>query len=195
MPGYKIHDAVGNLTKMENLAYRKGLNAPDYFKKIKSKEDFDSYFEGCDKQDILSYVEFLEIVQNTHFGYSSNPDIKEFLSLEFVDLGKDFWEGYLIHLITDKEIYKPENECIDWSKFQEEGSKKEILHNDWDITNQIVNNEFHIPILPEIEKLGLVKYLDGTSRYVHPERVLDVIYKIRKIASNSDRLNAYLKDL
>ena len=195
MPGYKIHDAVGNPEKMENLAYRKGLNAPDYFKKIKSKEDFDSYFEGCDKHNILSYEEFLEISKDTHLGYSSNPDIKKFLNLEFVDLGKDFWEGYLVHLITDKEIYMPENECIDWDKFQEEGSKKEILHRDWDITNKVVDDEFQIPILPEIEKLGVVKYVEGEASYVHPEKVLDVIYKLRKVACNLDSLNGYLKDL
>lgn len=195
MPGYMIHDATGNTEKMLNLIYRKGLNAPDFFKKINSEEEFTEYFSGCDPKDIPSYEEFLIIKQDTHFGYSSDPDIKKFLSLEFVDINKPFWEGYLIHLIGDREIYKPENKCINWDKFIAEGSQKPKLHEDWNIINKCIYDKFGIPILSEILELGVVEYKDGTLSYVNLQNLLKVIEKVRTIALDSNCLEAYLKEL
>lgn len=195
MPGYKIHDATGNTDKMLSLIYRKGLNSPDYFKKINSEEEFTKYFSGCDPKDIPSYEEFLIIKQDTHFGYSSDPDIKKFLSLEFVDTNKLFWEGYLIHLIGDREIYKPENGCINWDEYVKEGSQKQKLHRDWNIINKLINDMFRIPILPEILELGVVKYIEGDLSYVNLENLLKVIEKVRTIALDSNSLEAYLKEL
>ena len=45
MPGYVVHDATGRKDMMSNLSYRKGLNVPDYFKRIKTEEELDKYFQ------------------------------------------------------------------------------------------------------------------------------------------------------
>ena len=181
MPGYVVHDATGRKDMMSNLSYRKGLNAPDYFKKINTEEEFDKYFELCSKGEILSYEEFLELSKessNFHFGYSSNPDIRKFIDLSFVDISKPFWKGYLTHLIGDNEAYK----SVDLKKFQEDGSPKKILHQDWDKTNKVLQEIYQIPLLPEIKQLGIVNYIDGEPIYINVRNIIKVIEKMRHMS-------------
>ena len=185
MPGYVVHDATGRKDMMSSLSYRKGLNAPDYFKKINTKEEFDKYFELCSKEEILSYEEFLELSKessNFHFGYSSDPDIRKFIDLSFVDISKPFWKGYLTHLIGDKEVYNGRNNCVYPEKFQKDGSPKEILHQDWDKTNKVLQERYQIPLLLEIKQLGIVNYIDGEPIYINVRNIIKVIEKMRHMS-------------
>ena len=117
-----------------------------------------------------------------HFGYSSNPNIEKFLDLEFVDLDNPFWMGYYTHLIIDKVIYDPDNDCIDFEKFQREGCSKTLLHRDWDIANQIFEEEYGIELLPEIEALNIVQYVhDEEPRYINVQEIMDYVEIMRNI--------------
>lgn len=196
MPGYVVHNATGRKDMMINIPYQKGLNAPDYFKRINTKEDFDKYFKYCQKGTCPKYEEFLELKSassNFHFGYSSDPDIKKFVKLPFVDISKPFWKGYLTHLIGDKEVYSLENGAVDMKKFRKEGSNKSILHKDWDKINKKLQEKYDIQLLPEIMALGIINYVEGDTTYVNSDNLIKVIEKIRHM-SDKDIYN-YLIDL
>ena len=198
MPGYKVHDATGDPEKMGNLSYRKGLNAPDYFKGgyIRTHKDYINYFEGCEFNEIISYDEFSEISKNPHLmdnpHETRNPSIIRFVNLPYVDLQNPFWQGYLVHLVGDKMFYGSEK-YMNFTKFEADIAniqKKEeafrLLHNDWDVTNAIVEEEFHIPLLPEIEDLGIVGYMRGDTAYINANSIIDFIREVRKITKNMD---------
>lgn len=107
MAGVLFHLAMGNPEKTDpdntnynasfKKAYTLGLLLPDIAKSgfIGSKEEFGRVFEGCSRDDILTYEEYLEFRKNHHFNPSrqnpsqqdtTNPNLKNFLDAGYVDL-------------------------------------------------------------------------------------------------------------
>ena len=187
MPGYMVHFASCNEEALlENESFRKGVEAPDILKKwvkLYGVEGAAKKYEEWREFDMPPFSRFRKRVaeketpngEGLHYGYSSNPDIKEFLNSlsESEKTSNPFWRGYLWHLITDKVVY----EALDIDKIyskrvvdrmlcrmsREEAMKIETkkLHDDWDRTNQKIHLEYPEIILPpEIDELGVVKFVD-----------------------------------
>ena len=133
MAGVLLHLAMGNPEKTDpdnaaysasfKKAYTLGLLLPDIAKSgfIGSKEEFGRVFEGCSRDDILTYEEYLEFRKNHHFNPSrqnpsqqdtTNPNLKNFLDAGYVDLQTAVWQGVLCHLMGDKAFYF-KSYCID----------------------------------------------------------------------------------
>ena len=192
MPGYKFHDATADPNKIKYLEYRKGIIAPDFIKSgyINSLEDYEDFFKDCDLSQIPSYKELLKTKNDSHFMNSNkrtdNPNISAFLSSKFVSINKLFWQGYLTHLIGDKYFYN--SNVFNKSKFNKEflkNKEKAIkdLHNDWNITNKIIDDIFKIELLDEVKKLDLVKFSVGKTKYVDKQSLISSIYEIRRICN------------
>ena len=107
MAGVLLHLAMGNPEKTDpdhaaysasfKKAYTLGLLLPDIAKSgfIRDEEDFDRVFEGCSRDNILTYEEYLAFRKNHHFNPSrqnpsqqdtTNPNLKDFMAAEYVDL-------------------------------------------------------------------------------------------------------------
>lgn len=182
MPGYKYHDATGAPSLMNVQAYRKGLIAPDYTKRLKSKADFLLFTIDCNPKETPSFEDFQLVMGNSHFGYSSAPKIEDFLALP-LNFDLPFWKGYCTHLIGDKIAYQ----CgaVKMQLFSEDSDKigkdeaKKILHDDWNKLNAILDERYNISILPEVEALNVVLYSDGTPHYVDSELLIAEIERLR----------------
>ncbi len=182
MPGFKYHDATGSPLLMNVQAYRKGLVAPDYAKKIKNKEDFLLFVIDCNPKETPSFEDFQLVMGNSHFGYSSLPQIEDFLALP-LNFDLPFWKGYYTHLIGDKMAYQ--DGAVKMQLFSEDSNKigkdeaRKILHNDWNKLNSILDKRYNIRILPEIEALNVVQYSEGIPRYVDCKKLIEEIERIR----------------
>ncbi len=95
MPGFTIHIAI----------------AKEYVEKHKNEiKNENEFIEGTIAPDLNE--EMTEIAKNksvTHYGkwgkYQVETNIKEFLEDEKVKIDKDYWKGYLLHLIVDHYFY------------------------------------------------------------------------------------------
>ena len=198
MAGALQHIASGNPEKMGSLAYRKGLNAPDYFKRglIKTEEDFNKYMEGCSPDEMLSYEDFIKVSVSTHFmdnpRHSNSPVLGRFFNSEYVDLSKPFWDAYATHLIGDK-VYYMSDEYVNMTKFRNDRERNALiatyaLHNDYNFINKMVDDEFGVMqmVSPEIQALGLIKLLEGTPVYQNPNTIIKWINLVRRLTKDMD---------
>ena len=188
MPGQKYHDATGTLSLMKNRAYRIGLEAPDYFapkkKRMSNEDDFNLFFINC--SDGPTWDDLQKVLENPHFGYSSDPDLKAFLDLQ-LDLENPFWRGYFTHLIGDRLAYQcgavnMELFKKDCEEIGQDNAKKQ-LHHDWDVLNGVLDFMYQIELTEEIAALGIVQYSDGEAQYVDINLLIEQIEKIRKCAT------------
>lgn len=192
MAGMLIHLAMGNRDKMgdpehltsENRAYVIGLLLPDIAKLglIKTKEDFDRFFSGCEEKDILSYEEYIEYCKDPHFTgdskQSRNPDLRAFVKLHLKDLKKPIWQGVFCHLVGDKAFYRNDS-CINLSKIDDDFEKEGLSNKQWmesktanyiygkdgdyNLINQFIENEFHVLkfLSPELIEKCNVQFSDA----------------------------------
>lgn len=198
MAGALQHLASGNPKKMECLAYRKGLNAPDYFRKglIKSEADFEEYIRGCKREEMLSYEDFKKVCKSTHFmdnpRHSSRPVLIRLFNAEYIDLSKPFWDAYATHIIGDK-LYYLTDEYVDMTRFRkdkklDEKRTVEALHNDYSYINFIVEDTFHVysELTTEIKKLNLIRFVEGTPTYQNPNSIIKWVHLVRELTKEMD---------
>ena len=109
MAGVLLHLAMGDPEKTDpenatysasfKKAYTLGLLLPDIAKRgfIRKEEEFDRFFKGCSRDDILTYEEYLSFRKNNHFSPNGpkpsqqdtrNPDLEGFMDAGYVDLQK-----------------------------------------------------------------------------------------------------------
>lgn len=140
MAGVLAHFASGDSevldvsNKLYSESYRKsyviGLILPDLAKKgfINTKDDLERLFDGCDKEDIISWDEFEKYKKINHFnpmkGHpelqdSANPNLNDFIAAEFVDMKKPVWKAIFCHLYLDKAFYY-KTYCTDTPKAMED---------------------------------------------------------------------------
>ena len=203
MAGVLLHLAMGNPEKTDpdntnynasfKKAYTLGLLLPDIAKSgfIRDEEDFDRVFEGCSRDDILTYEEYLEFRKNHHFNPSrqnpsqqdtTNPNLKNFLDAGYVDLQTAVWQGVLCHLMGDKAFYF-KSYCIDierqqndyiievgeadaWDDEKWRNSKTaKVYYEDYNLLNRCIEEQYGV-----LSKAGqifseplLAKILNGFS--------------------------------
>ena len=118
----------------------------------------------------------------THYGpKSSQVHLDKYF--EERDIQTDFEKGYFLHLVTDYLFY---------NKFLEKFSKQ-ILHNDYDLTNKEIESEFKVNIPSCIT--NRVFYKEGETQILNLEKTIQFIREtsnikletIKKAVLNGDK--------
>ena len=152
MAGVLLHLAMGDPEKTDpenatysasfKKAYTLGLLLPDIAKRgfIRNEEEFDRFFKGCSRDDILTYEEYLSFRKNNHFSPNGpkpsqqdtrNPDLEGFMDAGYVDLQKAVWQGVLCHLVGDQAFYN-KYYCIDFERLWEDYTSEAGAIEVWD---------------------------------------------------------------
>lgn len=145
MPGYVIHLAVA----------KKQLE----FNKVKNEDEF---IKGIIAPDLLK-----KQGEDSHYGYSSKPNIKKFLKEH--DLRDDYNKGYFVHLATDLLFY---------DRFLSRWSAE--IYDDYDILNKKLIEEYNIRIPKEVEEYVHIK--DGELKKLSLEEIIEFIEGIGKVS-------------
>jgi len=140
MPGFTIHIAI----------------AKEYAKKHEKEiKNMDEFIEGSIAPDYIP-IENKDINKSqTHYGkwgdWARDDQIiylDKFLQDEKVDLSRDYWKGYFIHLLTD--------DYFDRIYFREEAkqAKKnhDTFHTDYDCLNAEMIKRYHLEVMEKIKK-------------------------------------------
>ena len=171
MPGFVIHLAVGKryiekhekqIKNMED--FLKGLIEPDLYKKQNERKEYKV---------------------KTHYSKSENNhtiiDINRFLKDKKVDIKKDYWKGYFIHLITDYYFYNIE--FIEECKKAKENNDK--FYYDYDCLNKDLISKYNInkyKLAPKIKES--ISVIDGKPKYLTYNKLVDFIEKISNLDIN-----------
>lgn len=168
MSGFVIHIAV----------------AKQYFKKhtleIKSEDEF---IRGAIAPDLNE--EMTEIAKDknkTHYGkwgiLPVETNIDQFLKDSIVDITKDYWKGYLLHLLTDYYFYNKifVDECLETER------NNDSLYFDYDCLNAELIKKYKIDVLENIKKY--MNTLEGKTKYLDKEKLINFIENISSLNLN-----------
>ena len=228
MAGVLLHLAMGDPEKTDpenshysssfKKAYTLGLLLPDIAKRdfIGNEEEFNRFFEGCSRDYILTYEEYLSFQKNHHFNPNRqnpsqqdtrNPNLTDFMNAEYVDLGKPVWQGVLCHLKGDRAFYN-ESDCIDFERLAEDyrrevgaidewdedkwGSSKtaKVYYNDYNLLNRCIEEQYGV--LERVGRILSAPFLDEILRGFNvrfPEEDAEPVYmNLDNIRKCIDRL-------
>ena len=103
----------------------------------------------------------------THYGpKSSQVHLDKFF--EERDIVSDFEKGYFIHLMTDYLFYNKFLECFN----------KEIMYNDYDLTNKKIEKRFSVKV-PDYIK-DCIFYKEGSPKILDKNKIISFIEEISK---------------
>lgn len=167
MPGFTIHIAVAK-------AYAK--------KHQKEIKNMDEFIKGTIDPDYIS-IENKEIHKSvTHYGIwgdwtkdDQKIYLDQFLQDKKVDLSKDYWKGYFIHLLAD--------DYFDRIYFREEAKQakknKDTFHYDYDCLNAKIIKKYNVEVMEKIKK-----YMNETKeepKYLKIEKIIQFIEEMSDI--------------
>ena len=167
MPGFTIHMAIGE----EYIRINKN--------KIKDEKEF---LKGTIAPDLNEdMTEITKEKSKTHYGkwgkYEVETNIKDFLEDENVDINKDYYKGYLLHLISDHYFYN--------KVFKEEHQKMKLnndrFYDDYDCLNYDLINKYNVKILDNIKKYMITKKNNNEPKYLKIDKVEDFIDEMSNI--------------
>ena len=167
MPGFTIHMAIGkeyirkNKNKIKNeKEFLKGTIAPDLNKEM---------------------TELTKEKSKTHYGkwgkYEVETNIKDFLEDENVDINKDYYKGYLLHLISDHYFYN--------TTFKQEHQKMKLnndrFYDDYDCLNYDLIKKYNVEILDNIRKYMSTGKSNNKPKYLKIDKVENFIDEMSNI--------------
>lgn len=167
MPGFTIHIAI----------------AKEYARKHEKEiKNIDEFIEGTIDPDYISIENKSIGKSKTHYGiwgdWTRDDQIirlDKFLQDEKVDLSRDYWKGYFIHLLTD--------DYFDRIYFREEAkqAKKnhDTFHNDYDCLNAEITERYHIEVMKKIKKY--MNPLKQKPQYLKLEKIIQFIEEMSDI--------------
>lgn len=161
MPGYTIHIAIAK-------EYIK--NHPN---EITNKKEF---YRGNIFPDLTDNKD------KTHYGKWSNFNtkihIEKFISDKNVDLAKDFWKGYFLHLYSDKKFI---NEYF-YEEFMLAKKNNEKFYKDYDLLEKEIRKLYNIEKEDYPKEVNLeIKYKNGELKYLKISKIQEMIKKLSKI--------------
>lgn len=167
MPGFTIHIAI----------------AKEYVEKHKNEiKNENEFIEGTIAPDLNE--EMTEIAKNksvTHYGkwgkYQVETNIKEFLEDEKVKIDKDYWKGYLLHLIVDHYFYNK----FFIKEFCMMKQNNDRFYNDYDCLNCKLIKKYNIKLVHNIEKYMYIKENNNKPKYLKEDKVVSFIDQISNI--------------
>ncbi len=161
MPGYIIHIAT---------ARRYIENHPQ---EIKNMEEF---IEGTIAPDLTKDKD------KSHYGNWKNYQIDiyldKFIKDKKVNMQKDYWKGYFLHLYLDKKFT---HEYF-YKEYLEIKRKQDTFHNDYDFLNERLMKEYDIKREECMEEIKEnINYIKGNPKYLKYSKVKNMIEEISKI--------------
>ena len=187
MPGYLVHLACCNPVILRHFVpIRIGIEAPDLLRAYNSRFGIEGAEEKWNQirthvPDIPNFECMKPLLLQeggTHFGKSSDPDIKRFWnSLSKSDKETYFWRGYLWHLLTDAVFYQRLNFRTLMSV------KVNLSSDDRDASIRREREELHRDFYatPEICDLDIVKFDTSEPKYVSEFILITTIEELRGI--------------
>lgn len=172
MPSFNIHLAI----------------AKQYLKKHKNEiNNIEDFYNGTIRPDLNSQMTGLcEDKSKTHYGQMGNKNngkfetnIYEFLHDSNVDINKDFYKGYLLHLLTDYYFY---NKYFN-KEFLELIQNNDKFHYDFDCINQVLEEKYELELTENLKKYTGYEN-DGVPKYLKLENVIDFIEDMSNIDLN-----------
>lgn len=165
MPGFTIHIAVAKqyLNKHKN--------------EIINEEEFLNGTIAPDLDETMS--EICKDKNKSHYGiwniFPNITNIDVFLNDSSVDINKDYWKGYLLHLLTDFYFYNKTffNECLEME------NNNGNIYYDYDCLNKDLIERYQITILENIKKY--MNFIDGTPKYLDKDKLINFIEKISSL--------------
>ena len=164
MPGFTIHIAI----------------AKQYMKKhkeeIKNEEEF---IRGSIAPDLNEEMNGpAEDKSKSHFGkwgrYEVVTYLKEFLNDSIVDIQKDYWKGYFIHLLADHYFYNKEK--FFKKEYNEMKKNNDKFYNDFDCLNKDLLEKYEIQPLENIKKYMGIH--EGEPKYLKLDKIINFIEEI-----------------
>ena len=167
MPGFTIHIAI----------------AKEYAKKHeKEMKNIDEFIEGTIAPDYIPIENKNISKSETHYGVwgdwtKDNQEIHldAFLQDEKIDLSKDYWKGYFIHLLTD--------DYFDRIYFREEAKQakenQDTFHDDYDCLNAEIKKRYHVEVMEKIEKY--MNEINEKPKYLKLQKIIQFIEEISNI--------------
>ena len=167
MPGFTIHIAI----------------AKEYAKKHeKEMKNIDEFIEGTIAPDYIPIENKNISKSETHYGIwgdwsKDNQEIHldAFLQDEKVDLSREYWKGYFIHLLTD--------DYFDRIYFREEAKQakenQDTFHNDYDCLNAEIIKRYHVEVMEKIEKY--MNEINEKPKYLKLEKIIQFIEEVSNI--------------
>lgn len=150
--------------------------AKEYIRKNKDiKLDYDELAKGS------IYPDFAENKSISHYGnwgpHQVDTYIERFLNDENVDLSKDYFKGYFLHLYADNIFYK----CDFKEEYIELVKNNDYLYEDYYYINKEIINRYDLKVWPkEMDKYATIK--EGKIKYLtNINKVFEFIDKISSI--------------
>lgn len=164
MPGMTIHIAVGKR----------------YIEKHKNEiQDEAEFIKGTIAPDLNETM--TELANNksvTHYGkwgnYQVKTNLNEFLEDPKVEISKDYWKGYMMHLLTDYYFY---NRYFK-RELEEIIKNNEKFYDDYDCLNYELIVKYKIEILDNIKKYMKIQNKNCEPKYLKKDKVIDFIEEI-----------------
>ena len=162
MPGYVIHIATAkkyiekHKTEIKNEEeFIKGVIAPDMNEKLDgpSEDKSKTHYGKWGKYEVTTYID-------------------KFLNDTSIDMSKDFWKGYFLHLLADHYFY---------NKYFKEEHQEMIKNNDrfyydYDCLNKELIEEYKIEVLDNIKEF--MNFFDAEPKYLKKSKLADFINQI-----------------
>ena len=167
MPGFTIHIAI----------------AKEYAKKHEKEiKNIDEFIEGTIAPDYIPIENKNISKSETHYGVwgdwtKDNQEIHldVFLKDVKVDLSRDYWKGYFIHLLAD--------DYFDRIYFRQEAKQakenQDTFHNDYDCLNEEIIKRYHVEVMKKIKR-----YMNETKeepKYLKLEKIMQFIEEVSNI--------------
>ncbi len=158
----------------EIIANRYIQKHPDEIKDVKE------FIKGSIVPDLNEEMtERRKFKDSSHYGRWSNGNVEtnidKFLEDENVDITKDYWKGYFLHLFTDYQFYNNKfNE-----EFEEIKKTNGNLREDYDYLFKEILERYNIILNKYTDKYVHIK--EGEPRYIKLEKLLDFIEEISDI--------------
>ena len=166
MPGVIVHIIIADKyleknkdKKINRQEFIKGAIAPDL------NENLDGVLKRKEK-DISHYNE----------GPSGDADINFKRFFNDVDITKDYWKGYFMHLLVDYYFYNYDFK----EEYREAKRKSDTLHDDWDAINKVIVPKYKIEHINSfIDKFMQIKDIEG--KYFNAEQIIEFIEKMKDL--------------
>lgn len=167
MPSLTIHIAIGK----------------EYIRKHKEEiKNETEFIKGTIAPDLNESMTELNKNKNiTHYGkwgnYQVKTDIELFLNDEKVDISKDYWKGYLLHLLVDYYFY---NKYFK-KEYEDIIKNNDKFYYDFDCLNYILIPKYRIDVINSLKKYMAIDKNRTKTKYLKEDKIINFIEKMSNI--------------
>ena len=149
----------------------------EYIKNHKDEiKDKDEFIKGTIMPDLNKEMTELSKIKNiTHYGkwekYQRKINFEMFLEDKNVKLNKDYWKGYLLHLLSDHYFY---NKYF-IKEYEIVVNNNDNFYYDSDCLNYTLMKKYEIEAIPTLERYMIRDKNKTKPKYLKIEKIIDFI--------------------